>query len=140
VVGEAVLAWSRQATSDELMNFVRPSLVQIWSLTAALVTQLLNACCFSAGTMLVRQLTSLVRPDELSRSLTPVFEMQAVACSFALATADDDAMGVVVPVPPPGLVVVPLLQPTIAAIAAAAITVGTRMPPTLRLPPRAGFT
>jgi len=130
VVGEAVLAWSRQVTSDVLMNFVRPSLVQIWSLTAALVTQLLNACCFSGGTMLVRQLTSLVRPDELSRSLAPVFEMQAVACSFALATADDDAMGVVVPVPPPlGLVVVLLLQPTIAVIAAAAITVSTRMPP-----------
>jgi len=129
VVGVAVLARSRQVTSELLTNFVRPSLVQTWSLTAALVTQLLNACRFSGGTMLERQLTSLVRPDELSRSLTPVCEMQAVACSFALATADDDAMGVVVPVPPPGLVVVVLPQPAIAAIAAAAITVSTRMPP-----------
>ena len=136
----AELAWSRQVTSDVLTNFVRPSLVQIWSLTAALVTQFLNACRFSGGTMLVRQLTSLLRPDELSRSLTPVFEMQAVAWSFALATADDDAMGVVVPVPPPGLVVVVLLQPTIAAIAAAAITVGTRIPSTVMPPPKPGFT
>lgn len=131
-MGVAVLAWSRQATSEELMNFVRPSLVQTLSVVAALVTQFLNACCLAGGTMLVRQLTSLVRPDELSRSVTVVFEMQAVASSFALATADDDAMGVVVLVPPfvplavVGVVVVALLpQPTIAAAASAATTVRT---------------
>ena len=93
--------------------------------------QFLKASCCAGGTMPLRQLTRSVRPDELSSPLTPVFEMQAVACSFALATADDDAMGVVVPVPPPGLVVVLLLQPTIAATAAAAITGRTRMPLTL---------
>jgi len=134
-----VLDWSRQAGSDVLMNFVRPSLVQTLSLVAVLVMQFLNASCRAGGTMPLRQLTSSVRPDELSSPLTPVFEMQAVACSFALATADDDAMGVVVPVPPPGLVVVLLLQPTIAATAAAAITVRTRMPSTLVPPPRAGL-
>ena len=91
----------RQFGRDVLVNFDRPSLVQIWSLTAALVRQLLNACCSAGETMFLRQLTSSLRPDEVSSPLVPVFWRQAVACSFALATADDEAMGVDADVVPP---------------------------------------
>jgi hypothetical protein len=117
-----------QFGTDVLTNFDRPSLVQTWSLTAALVTQLLNACRSAGGTMLSRQVTSSLRPDELSNLLTPVFWRQAVASDFALATADDEAMGVDADVAPPFgllLVLLLLLQPVTTRIPRAATAAGT---------------
>ena len=90
-----------QSGTDVLVNFDRPSLVQTLSLTAAPATQPLNACRSAGGTMLARQLTRSLRPDEESSPLTPVFCKQAVVSSFALATADDEAMGVDADAVPP---------------------------------------
>lgn len=113
-----------QFGTDVSVNFVRPSLVQTSSVTAAPLMQDLNASRSAAGTMAARQLMSSLRPDEESSLFTPVLDMQAVACSFAFATVDDDAVGVDVPVPLPdplpGLLVVLLLQPAINAAAIAA--------------------
>lgn len=139
-VGVPTFTWFTQFGTDVSVNFVRPSLVQTLSFSAALVMHSLNACCSAGGTMAWRQLTSSVRPEEEASPLTPVFEMQAVACSFAFATADDDATGVVVPDPLPGLLVVLLLQPAIAAAViaantAAAITVRTCCFPDITNPP-----
>lgn len=108
------------------MNFDRPSLVQILSLTAALVTQFLNACCSAGGTTFLRQLTSSVRPAEVSSALVPVFWMHAVASSLTLATAADEAMGVCDPALALGSpLLLELPQPAIAVIVSAAATVRT---------------
>lgn len=136
----ATLTWFTQFGTEVSVNFVRPSLVQTRSLRAALVTHCLNASRSAGGTMLVMQLTSSLRPDEEASPVSPVLETQAVACSFAFATAVDDSMGVVVPDPLPGLVVVLLLQPAIDATVlapntAAAITVSTRCFPDITNPP-----
>ena len=120
-----------QFGTDVLTNVDRPSLVQTLSLTAALVRQLLNACRSAGGTMVARQLTSSLRPDELSSPLTPVFWRQAVASDFALATADDEAMGVDADVAPPFgvlvlvVVLLLLLQPVATMITRAATAAGT---------------
>ena len=127
----AELAVFMQFGTDVLMNVDRPPLVQTLSLTAALVRQLLNACRSAGGTMPARQLTRSLRPDEESSSLTPVFWRQAVASPFALATADDEAIGVDADaVPPLGLVLLLvvlllLLQPATAIIPSVAKAVRT---------------
>jgi hypothetical protein len=117
-----------QFGTDVLVNFDRPSLVQTLSLTAALAMHPLNACRSAGGTMFPRQLTRSLRPDEESSPLIPVFWRQAVASSFALATADDEAMGVdadaVLPVKLVLLLLV-LLQPATARIPSVAKTART---------------
>lgn len=119
---------SRQAGTDVFVNFDRPSLVQTLSLTAALVTQFLNACCSAGETMPLRQSTSSVRPEEVSSPLAPVFWMHAVASALALAIADDEAMGALDVAPVLGsllLLLLELLQPAAVMSASAAAAVKT---------------
>jgi hypothetical protein len=122
----------RQASSDELVNFSRPAFVQTWSLTAALAMQFLNAARSAGGTMFSTQVMSWLRPEEVSSPAVPVCCRQAVACCLAVATAEDEAIGVEADVLPPagGPLVMPLvlllLQPTTARIPKVATTVRTR--------------
>jgi hypothetical protein len=79
--------------------------------------------------MFARQLTRSLRPDEVSSPLVPVFWRQAVASAFALATADEEAMGVdadaVLPVGLVLLLLLLLLQPATAIIPSVAKAVRT---------------
>jgi len=138
----AAAALFRQASSDVLVNFCRPALVQTWSLTAALAMQFLNACRSAGGTMFSRQVTSWLRPAEESNPAVPVCCRQAVACCLALATAEDEAIGVEAdPLPSAGepLVLLPellVLQPATARTASVATTAGTRCFPYMADAPR----
>ncbi len=90
--------------------------------------------------MFLRQLTSSLRPDEVSSPLVPVFERQAVVSCFALATADDEAMGVDADVLPPFgllllLLLLLLLQPVTTMIPRAATAAGTCHFPGITNPP-----
>ena len=90
----AAAAVFRQASSDVPVNFSRPALVQTWSLTTALAMQFLNAPRSAGGTMFSTQVMSWLRPEEVSSPAVPVCCRQAVACCLALATAEDEAIGV----------------------------------------------
>jgi hypothetical protein len=90
----AAAAVFRQASSDVLVNFCRPALVQTWSLTAALVIQLLKAARSPGETMFSTQVMSWLRPEEVSSPAAPTCCRQAVACRLAAATAEDEAIGV----------------------------------------------
>ena len=140
--GVAAAALFRQASSDVLVNFARPALVQTWSLTAALAMQFLNAFRSAGGTMFSRQVMSWLRPAEESSRAVPVCCRQAVACCLALATAEDEAIGVDADaLPPAGVALVLLLellvlQPATARIPSAAMTAGTRCFPCIADAPR----
>ena len=127
----AAAAVFRQASSDVPVNFARPALVQTWSLTAALAMQFLNAPRAAGGAMFSTQVTSWLRPEEVSSPAVPVCCRQAVASCLALATAEDEAIGVEVDALPTagGLLVVLLelllLQPTTARIPSIATTART---------------
>lgn len=116
------------------MNLLRPSLVQILSLVAALVTQFLNASWRAGGTMLFRQLVSSLRPEEESRPVTPVLLRHAVASSLAFATADDVASDVACDAT---LEALPLLHPAPAPamITSAAAAGATYHFPDIPFPP-----
>ena len=101
------------------MNFVRPSLVQILSAVTALVTQVLNAARWSAGTRASMQFTKSVRPDELSRLVAPTFDTQVFTWFFALATAEDTAVDVATD---ETALLALLLQPAAANVSGAAMT------------------
>jgi hypothetical protein len=119
----------RQASRDAPVNLARPALVQTWSLTAALAIQFLNASRSAAGTMLSRQVTSWLRPEEESSPAVPVRCRQVVACCLAWATAEDEAIGAEADaLPPAGGLLVPLLlvlllQPAAARIPSTATAV-----------------
>jgi hypothetical protein len=127
--GVAAATVFRQASSDVPVNFSRPAFVQTWSLTAALAMQLLNAPRSAGETMFSMQVTSWLRPEEVSSPAVPVCCRQAVACCLALATAEDEAIGVEADALPAagGPLVVPLelLQPTTARIPSVATTART---------------
>ena len=129
--GVAAAAVFRQASSDVPVNFSRPALVQTWSLTAALAMQFLNAPRSAGGTIFSAQVTSWLRPEEVSSPAVPVCCRQAVACCLASATAEDEASGVEVDALPPAggplvlLLELLLLQPTTARIPSVATTAGT---------------
>ena len=116
----AAAAVFRQASSDVLVNFCRPALVQTWSLTAALAMQFLNASRSAGGTMVSRQVTSWLRPEEVSSAAVPVRCRQVVACCLAWATAEDEASGAEAGALPPAggplVLLVLLLQPAAARI------------------------
>ena len=138
----AAAAVFRQASSDVPVNFSRPALVQTLSLTAALAMQFLNAPRSAGGTMFARQVTSWLRPEEVSSPAVPVCCRQAVACCLALATAEDEAIGVEADaVPPAGEALVVLLellvlQPTTARIPSIATTARTHCFPYITDAPR----
>jgi hypothetical protein len=138
----AAAAVFRQAWSDVLVNFSRPALVQTWSLTAALVMQVLNASRSAGGTMFSRQVTSLLRPEEDSSPAVPVCCRQAVACCLAFATAVDEAIGVEADTLPPagGVLVLPMellvLQPATARIPSVATTAAAYCFPDMADSPR----
>ena len=140
--GVAAAAVFMQASSDVPVNFSRPALVQTWSLTAALAMQFLNAPRSAGGTMFSTQVTSWLRPEEVSSPAVPVCCRQAVACCLALATAEDEAIGVEADALPPagGPLVVPLglllLQPTTARIPSVATTERTHCFPYIADAPR----
>jgi hypothetical protein len=140
--GVAAAAVFRQASSDVPVNFPRPALVQTWSLTAALAMQVLNAARSAGGTMLSTQVMSWLRPEEVSSPAVPVCCRQAVACCLALATAEDEAIGVAADALPPagGPLVVPLelllLQPTTARIPSVATAARTHCFPYIADAPR----
>ena len=137
----AAAALFRQASSDVLVNFPRPALVQTWSLTAALAMQFLNAPRSAGGPMVSRQVTSLLRPEEESSPAVPVCCRQAVACCLALATAEDEAIGVEADAPPVGeplglLPEVLVLQPATTRIPSVATTARARCFPYIADAPR----
>ena len=138
----AAAAVFRQASSDVLVNFCRPALVQTWSLTAALAMQFLNAALSAGGTMLSTQVMSWLRPEEVSSRAVPVCCRQAVACCLAAATAEDEAIGVEVDalLPAGGALVLLLelllLQPTTARIPSVATTARTHCFPYIADAPR----
>jgi hypothetical protein len=140
--GVAAAAVFRQAWSDVLVSFSRPALVQTWSLTAALVMQVLNASRSAGGTMFSRQVMSSLRPEEDSSPAVPVCCRQAVACCLALATAEDEAIGVEADELPPArgvLVLVPellVLQPAAARIPSVATTAAAHCFPCIADSPR----
>ena len=82
--------------------------------------------------MFSTQVMSWLRPEEVSSPAVPVCCRQAVACCLALATAEDEAIGVEADALPPagGPLVVPLevllLQPTTVRIPSVATTARTR--------------
>ena len=123
----AAEALFRQASRDVPVNFPRPALVQTWSLTAALAMQFLNACRSAGGTMVSRQVTSWLRPEEVSSPAVPVRCRQVVACCLAWATAEDEAIGAEADALPPAggllvLLLLLLLQPAAARIPSMATT------------------
>lgn len=128
----AAAALFRQASSDVLVNFCRPALVQTWSLTAALAMQFLNAPRSAGETMFSRQVTSWLRPAEESSPAVPVCCRQTVACCLALATAEDEAIGVEADAPPSAgeplvlLLELLVLQLATARIPSVAATAETR--------------
>jgi hypothetical protein len=130
----------RQASSDVLVNFCRPALVQTWSLTAALVIQLLNAARSPGETMFSTQVMSWLRPEEVSSPAAPTCCRQAVACCLASATAEDEAIGVEADaLPARGLLVLLLellLQPVAARIPSITTTAGTHCFPYIADAPR----
>jgi len=138
----AAAALFRQDSSDVLVNFCRPALVQTWSLTAALAMQFLNASRSAGETMCSRQVMSWLRPAEDSSRAVPVCCRQAVACCLALATAEDEAIGVeadALPTAGVPLVLLPellVLQPAITRMPRAAMTAGTRCFPCIADAPR----
>ena len=140
--GVAAAAVFKQAATDVPVNFSRPALVHTWSLTAALAMQFLNAPRSAGGAMFSTQVTSWLRPEEVSSPAVPVCCRQAVACCLALATAEDEAIGVEADALPPagGPLVVPLevllLQPTTVRIPSVATTARTRCFPYIADAPR----
>lgn len=138
----AAAALFRQASSDVLVNFCRPALVQTWSLTPALAMQFLNASRSAGETMFSRQVMSWLRPEEENSRVVPVCCRQTVACCLALATAEDEAIGVEVgPLPPAGeplvlLLELLVLQPATTRIPSVATTAGTRCFPCIADAPR----
>lgn len=136
----AAAAVFRQASSDVLVNVCRPALVQTWSLTAALVIQLLNATRSAGGTMFSTQVMSWLRPEEVSSPAAPTCCRQAVACCLAAATAEDEAIGVEADALPAGgplaLLLELLLQPATARIPSITTTAGTYCFPYIADAPR----
>jgi hypothetical protein len=142
----AAAAVFRQASSDVLVSFVRPALVQTWSLSAALVIQFLNAARSPGETMFSTQVMSWLLPEEVSSPAAPTCCRQAVACRLAAATAEDEAIGVEAigveadALPAGGLLVLLLLelllQPAAARIPSITTTAGTHCFPYIADAPR----